>query len=46
MPKEFLEMRNVVKVYGGIKALNNVDLVLKKASFSASWAKTAQESQP
>ena len=30
MPKEFLEMRNVVKVYGGIKALNNVDLVLKK----------------
>ena len=23
-------MRNVVKVYGGIKALNNVDLVLKK----------------
>ncbi len=30
MPKEFLEMRNVVKVYGGIKELNNVDLVLKK----------------
>jgi ABC-type sugar transport system ATPase subunit len=35
------EMRNIVKEFSGVKALNGIDLVVRRANASACAARTA-----